>query len=37
LTDFLRSYCEAIGRSEFVDPVVNALGQPVRLPEEAAE
>jgi hypothetical protein len=37
LTGFLRLYCETIGRSEFVDPVVNALGQPVRLPEEAAE
>jgi hypothetical protein len=37
LTDFLRSYCEAIGKSEFVDPIVNSLGQPVRLAETAAE
>jgi hypothetical protein len=36
LTGFLSSYCEAIGRSEFVDPIVNALGQPVHFPEEAA-
>src|SRR3954453_12979120 len=37
LTGFLSSYCEAIGRSEFFDPIVNALGQPVHFPEEAAE
>src|SRR4051794_31767280 len=36
LTRFLRSYCEAIGQSRFVDPVVNSLGQPVRLSESAA-
>jgi|SRR5215204_3640866 len=35
LTAFLRSFCEAIGRSQFVDSVVNSLGQPVR--EAAAE
>ena len=34
LTDFLRSYCEAIGHSRFVDPVVNMLGRTVHLPEE---
>jgi hypothetical protein len=37
LTAFLRSFCEAIGRSQFVDQVVNSLGLPVRLPETAAE
>jgi hypothetical protein len=37
LTDFLRSYCEAIGQSRFVDEVVNSLGRPVRLAETAAE
>ena len=36
LTVFLRSFCRAIGQSQFVDPVVNAFqGQPVRLPEAA--
>src|SRR5260370_11635852 len=36
LTAFLRSFCGAIGQSQFVDPVVNAFqGQPVRLPEAA--
>lgn len=35
LTAFLRALCEAIGRSRFVDPVVNSLGRPVR--EAAAE
>ena len=28
LTGFLRSYCDAIGQSQFVDPIVNSLGQP---------
>ena len=37
LTAFLRSYCEAIGQSQFVDSCVNALGEPVRLAETAAE
>jgi hypothetical protein len=37
LTAFLRWFCEAIGRSEFVDPIVASLGQPVRLPEAVAE
>jgi hypothetical protein len=38
LTAFLRQFRDAIGRSEFVDPVVNAFqGQPVRMPEAAAE
>src|SRR4051812_33033164 len=37
LTRFLRSYCEAIGQSRFVDSVVDSLGQPVRLSESAAE
>ena len=37
LMAFLRSFCEAIGRSQFVDQVVNALGLPVHLPETAAE
>jgi hypothetical protein len=36
LTDFLRSYCEAIGQSRFVDPVVNTLGHSAGPPEEAA-
>src|SRR4051794_14161597 len=36
LTDFLRSYCDAIGQSRFVDPVVNTLGQTVHLHEQAA-
>lgn len=37
LTGFLRSFCGAIGRSEFVDSAVNSLGQPPRLAETAAE
>jgi hypothetical protein len=37
LTSFLRSFCEAIGRSQFVDPVVDAFGQTATLPEAAAE
>src|SRR4051812_29865303 len=37
LKDFLRLYCEAIGKSEFVDPIVNSLGRPVHLAETAAE
>ena len=37
LTRFLRSYCEAIGQSRFVNSVVNAFGEPVRLSETAAE
>jgi hypothetical protein len=38
LTGFLRPLCEAIGKSEFVDRVVDAFhGQPVRLPEAVAE
>jgi hypothetical protein len=37
LTAFLRSFCEAIGRSQFVDKVVNSLGLPVHLLETAAE
>jgi hypothetical protein len=37
LTSFLRSFCEAIGRSQFVDPVVEAFGQTATLPEAAAE
>lgn len=38
LTAFLHRFCEAIGRSQLVDPVVNSFqGQPVRLPEAAAE
>ncbi|MGD9616993.1 MAG: hypothetical protein AB7H90_17825 [Alphaproteobacteria bacterium] len=37
LTRFLRSYSESIGQSRFVDPVVNSLGQPVRLAETAAK
>ena len=37
LRSFLRSFCEAIGRSQFVDPVVNAFGQAATLPEAAAE
>lgn len=37
LIDFLRSFCEAIGRSQFVDPVVNAFGQSTTLPEAVAE
>lgn len=36
LTRFLRLYCEVIGQSQFVDAVVNSLGQPVRLAETAA-
>jgi hypothetical protein len=30
LITFLRSFCKAIGRSEFVDPGAGSLGQPVR-------
>jgi hypothetical protein len=37
LTAFLRSFCDAIGRSQFVDPVVDAFGQTSTLPEAAAE
>jgi hypothetical protein len=38
LTGFLRPFCEAIGKSEFVDRVVDAFqGEPVRLPEVVAE
>jgi hypothetical protein len=38
LTAFLRSFCKAIGQSQFVDPVVDAFqGEPARLPEAAAE
>jgi len=38
LTGFLRAFCEAIGESQFVDPVVNSFqAQPVRQPEAAAE
>lgn len=37
LTDFLRSYCAAIGRSQFVDQAVAALGQTAHLPKAAAE
>ena len=37
LRSFLRSFCEAIGRSQFVDRVVNAFGQAATLPEAAAE
>jgi hypothetical protein len=38
LTAFLRRFCEAIGQSQFVDPIVDSFqGQPVRLPEAAAE
>jgi hypothetical protein len=37
LRAFLRSFCEAIGRSQFVEPVVDALGQAATLPEAAAE
>jgi hypothetical protein len=38
LTGFLRAFCQAIGQSRFVDPVVDAFqGQPVRLPEATAE
>jgi hypothetical protein len=37
LKGFLRLFCEAIGRSEFVDPVVQSLAQAVRLPDAAAE
>lgn len=36
LTDFLRSYCEAIGRSQFVEPAVDTLGRATTLPEAAA-
>jgi hypothetical protein len=35
LITFLGSFCKAIGRSEFIDPGVGSLGQPVR--EIAAE
>jgi hypothetical protein len=38
LVGFLRRYCEAIGDSQFVEPVVSAFeGEPVRLDEAAAE
>ena len=37
LRSFLRSFCDAIGRSQFVDPVVNAFGQAATLPETAAK
>jgi hypothetical protein len=38
LTAFLRSFCEAIGQSQFVDMLVNSFqGQPVRVPQPAAE
>jgi hypothetical protein len=38
LTAFLRAFCQAIGESQFVDPVVNTFqGQPMRLPEAVAE
>ena len=37
LKRFLRSFCEAIGRSEFVDAIVQALARPVPLPGAAAE
>jgi hypothetical protein len=38
LTAFLRSFCEAIGQSQFVDTVVNSFQrQPVPVPEAAAE
>jgi hypothetical protein len=37
LMSFLRSYCEAIGESQFVDPAVSSLSEPIRLAETAAE
>jgi hypothetical protein len=37
LKAFLRSFSEAIGKSEFVDPVVDALGYATALPEAAAQ
>jgi hypothetical protein len=37
LAPFARSFCEAIGRGQFVDPVVNALDQTATLLESAPE
>jgi hypothetical protein len=38
LTGFLRRFCQAIGKSEFVDRVVDAFdGRPAGLPEAVAE
>jgi hypothetical protein len=38
LTAFLHPFCEAIGESQFVDPIVDSFqGHPVRLPKAAAE
>jgi hypothetical protein len=38
LTGFLRRFCDTIGQSQLVDPVVNSFrGEPARLPEAAAE
>ena len=37
LSSFLRSFCEAIGRSQFVEPAVNAFAQGAARPEAAAE
>ena len=38
LTAFLRRFCEAIGQSQLVDPVVNSFeGQPIGVSEAAAQ
>jgi hypothetical protein len=38
LTAFLRRFCEVIGQSQLVDPVVNSFqGEPIRLPETVTE
>jgi hypothetical protein len=37
LKGFLRPFCEAVGRSEFVDSIVQSLGRPLRVPDAAAE